>query len=101
MNRDQPHHAHVDFWLRSPDAPGNRSRTTDERVAVLEVEARHMMKAVTDITEDVKQIDASVKNIEKTLTTAGGVKIALIAIGSLVMFLATQAWQFLGLKGLR
>lgn len=91
----------VEFWMRSPDAPGMRGRTPEERVAVLEVEARHMMKAVEEIKTEVEKIDASVQKIEKTLTTAGGVKIALIALGSFVMFAASQIWQFLGMKGLR
>jgi cell division protein FtsL len=75
--------------------------TPEERLAIVETEIRYMREAVSQVAESVGKVAADVEKIEKALTTAAGVKLALVSIGAGIAFVATQLWHYLDFRGLK
>jgi hypothetical protein len=81
-------------WLASPREPDRRDMSAEERLAIAETEIRFIKDAVSEMAADVKEI-------RRALTTAAGVKLALMTIGAGIAFVATQLWHYLDFRGLK
>lgn len=57
-------------------------------IAVLKTKLDYVEAEVVAIRKDVAEI-------KRALTTAGGIKMALVAVGAGLAFLISQAWHFL------
>jgi hypothetical protein len=82
-------------------APETRQMTPEERLAIVETELRYMRDAMSQVAEDVRNVAADVKKIQTALTTATGVKLALVSIGAAITFALSQLWHYLDFRGLK
>lgn len=81
-------------WVANGAPPSAHHLSAEARLAILETELRHVSHAVKDVAD-------AVEKIEHALTTAAGVKLALITIGAGLAFAASQLWHFLDFRGLK
>jgi hypothetical protein len=81
-------------WLANPRESDRRDISAEERLAIAETEIKFIKNAVGEMAADVKKI-------ERALTTAAGVKLALMAIGAGITFAISQIWHYLDFRGLK
>jgi hypothetical protein len=81
-------------WRANPKEPSRHGLTEPERLAIAETEINFIKEAVSEMASDVR-------DIKKALTTAAGVKLALMTIGAAIAFVLAQLWHYLDFRGLK
>lgn len=61
-------------------------------IAVLQVKQEYIEQAVLAISKDVA-------DMKRAFTTAGGVKLALMTIGGVIVFVISQLWHYIDYRG--